>query len=117
VSGNASVTSGIGTVSGPPVISGHTITVNLTGVANAQTITVTLSNVTDEFSHVLPDTPVSMALLLGDTTANGTVNASDVAQAKSQIGQAVTGGNFRVDVNVNSAINGTDVALIKSHSG
>jgi uncharacterized delta-60 repeat protein len=117
VSGSASVTSGTGTVSGTPTVSGHTLTVNLTGVANAQIITVTLSNVIDEFSHVLPDTPVSMNVLLGDTTGNGTINASDVAQAKSQIGQPVTGGNFRVDVNVNGAINGTDVALIKSRSG
>ena len=29
------------------------------GVATAQTLTVTLSHVTDEFSQVLPDTPVS----------------------------------------------------------
>jgi hypothetical protein len=73
--------------------------------------------VTDEFSHVLPNTPVSMKLLLGDTTGNGSVNASDVTQAKGQSGQPVATGNFRIDVNVNGAINGTDVAIIKAHSG
>ena len=47
MSGNASVTSGVGSVSGSPTFSGNTMTVNLTGVADAQKITVTLSGVTD----------------------------------------------------------------------
>ena len=42
-SGNASVTSGTGSVAGTPAISGNTMTVNLTGVANAQTLSVTLN--------------------------------------------------------------------------
>ncbi len=46
-SGNASVDSGVGMISGSPVFSGNTMTVNLTGVANAQTLTIKLSNVTD----------------------------------------------------------------------
>ena len=36
-----------------------------------------------------------MSLLVGDTNANGVVNASDISQAKSQSGQAVRGSNFR----------------------
>jgi plastocyanin len=117
VSGSASVTGGTGSVSGSPTFSGNTMTVNVTGAANAQTLTVTLSNVTDQFSQVLPDTPVSVGLLIGDINGNGTINASDVAQTKSQIGQLVAGGNFRTDVNINGAINGTDVAIVKSHIG
>src|SRR6478735_7061054 len=54
-SGNAAVISGVGSVAGSPTVSGNTITVNLTGVANAQMITVRLSNVTDSFSQVLPN--------------------------------------------------------------
>ena len=116
-SGNASVTGGIGSVSGTPVFSGNTMTVNLTGVANAQTLTVTLSGVTDEFSQVLPDTPVSVNMLIGDTSGNGVVNATDVAQTKAQVGQPVTGSNFRTDVNASGIINATDVAIVKAHSG
>ncbi|PYK85483.1 MAG: hypothetical protein DMF47_10110 [Verrucomicrobia bacterium] len=116
-SGNASVTSGIGSVSGTPIFSGNTMTVNLTGVANAQTLTVTLSGVTDEFSQVLPDTPVSVNMLIGDTSGNGVVNATDVAQTKAQVGQPVTGSNFRTDVNASGIINATDVAIVKAHSG
>jgi outer membrane protein assembly factor BamB len=116
-SGNASVTSGIGSVSGMPTFSGNTMTVNLTGVANAQTLTVTLSGVTDEFSQVLPDTPVSVNMLIGDTSGNGVVNATDVAQTKAQVGQPVTSSNFRTDVNASGIINATDVAIVKAHSG
>jgi hypothetical protein len=117
VSGNATVTSGVGTVSGPPTFSGNTMTVNLTGVSDVQQITVTLSNVTDCFGSVLPDTPVTAAMLIGDTTANRTVNASDVAQVKGQAGVPVTTSNFREDVTVNGSINASDVGLVKANVG
>jgi serine protease AprX len=117
VSGAASVESGIGSVSGPPVFSGNTMTVNLSSVANVQTLTVRLSNVTDQFSQVLPDALPSITLLIGDTSGNGSVNASDIAQTKSQIGQLVTAGNFRTDINVSGTINASDVSIIKSRIG
>ena len=93
------------------------MTINLTGVGNVQTLTVTLSGVMDQFSQVLPNTGVNMSVLIGDTSGNRAVNASDVAQTKAQIGQSVSGTNFRSDVNANGAINGTDAAIVKSHSG
>jgi hypothetical protein len=117
VSGNATVTSGTGTVSGPPTFAANTMTVNLTGVTDVQTITVTLSGVTDQYNQVLPDTPVNMTALIGDTTGNSSVNAGDVAQTKGQSGQPVTSSNFRTDVNANGMINAGDVALVKSKSG
>ncbi len=117
VSGNATVTTGTGTVSGPPTFSGNTMTVNLTGVSDIQQITVTLSNVTDCFGSVLPDTPVSAGMLIGDTTGNRTVNASDVAQVKGQSGAPVDATNFREDVTVNGSINASDVGLVKANVG
>jgi serine protease AprX len=117
LSGSAAVTGGTGSVSGSPVFSGHTMTVNLIGVIDIQKITVTLSGVTDEFSQVLPSTPVSMNVLIGDVNGNKTVNASDVGLVKSQVGQAVTGSNFREDVNADGSLTATDVALTKSHVG
>jgi hypothetical protein len=117
MSGNAAVTSGTGSVSGPPTFSGNTMTVNLTGVTDVQQITVTLSNVTDCFGSVLPNTPVTAGMLIGDTTANRTVNASDVAQVKGQSGSPVTNANFREDVTVNGSINASDVGLVKANVG
>ena len=113
-SGNASVSNGIGSVSGTPAVSGNTMTVTLTGVADAQVITVTLNAVTDSFSQVLPDTVVTVNMLIGDTTADKIVNSSDVSQTKLQSGVPVTSANFREDVMPNGMINSTDVSLVKS---
>jgi hypothetical protein len=86
-------------------------------VANAQVLTVTLSNVTDQFSQTLPNTNITAAFLVGDTNANGVVNAADVSQTKSQLGQAVTGSNFRTDINANGTINAADGAIVKANTG
>jgi uncharacterized delta-60 repeat protein len=116
-SGSAAVTAGTGSISGSPTFSGNTMTVNLTGVIDAQKITVTLTGVTDVFSQVLPSTPVSMDVLIGDVTGNRVVNATDVGLVKSQVGQAVTASNFREDVNADGSISSSDVALTKSRVG
>ena len=116
-SGNASVTSGTGSVSGTPTASGNTLTVNLTGVTTPQSLTVTLSGVADQFLQTLPDTPVTMTVVVGDTNGNGVVNATDVAQTKGGVGSPVTSSNFRTDVTANGTINASDVSLVKSKSG
>ena len=63
------------------------------------------------------DVGVQMGMLLGDTSGNGFVNASDVSQTKARSGQAVDATNFRSDVTVNGSINASDVSLVKSRSG
>ena len=113
--GSASVTSGTGSVVGSPVVSGNVVTINLTGVTNAQTIMVTLSNVSDGVNT--GNVVVPMSVLLGDTSGNGAVTGTDVSQDKLQSGQPVTASNFREDVIVNGAINGTDVSAVKLKSG
>ncbi len=95
VSGSARVSSGQATIVGSPTLSGRTMTVNLTGVADVQKIGVTSHNVTDRFSHVLPETTVMVNMLLGDTTGNRSVNASDVGQTKAASGFVTTASNFR----------------------
>jgi N-acetylneuraminic acid mutarotase len=95
--------------------SGPQVTVNLTGVANVQRITVTLFDLNDGTNT--GDVPVSMGVLVGDVNGNAVVNASDVSLTKSQVGQPVTGSNFREDVNANGLINSVDVALVKSKVG
>ncbi len=116
VSGSASVTLGVGTPAAP-TFSGNTMTVDLSGVTDVQVITVTLSNVTDSFAQVLPNTAVSMNVLNADTSGNKTVNGTDVSQTKLQSGVALSGANFREDVNASGGINGTDVSAVKLRSG
>ncbi len=117
VSGNASVTNGTGSVAGSPTFSGNMMTVNLTGIADMQKVIVTLSNVTDSFAQVLPDTAVSMNILIGDTNGNKAVNSADIAQTKSQSASPVTAANFRTDVNANGAISAADVSQVKADAG
>jgi hypothetical protein len=117
VSGNATVTSGTGSIPAAPVFSGNTMTVTLTGVTNAQMTTITLSNVTDSFAQVLPDTAVTIGFLLGDVNGNLTVNASDLGQVKAQSGLPVDATNFRADVNANGAITASDIGQVKAQSG
>jgi hypothetical protein len=116
--GNASVTSGTGSVSSHMLDADqHKYIVNLTGVSNAQVITVSLTNVNDSSGNNSPSVPISMGVLLGDTTGNGTVNASDVSLAKLKSGQAVDSSNFRSDVTVSNSINSSDVSTVKLKSG
>jgi N-acetylneuraminic acid mutarotase len=115
----AAVTAGTGTIGsggvsngGTVTISGNVVTIPLTNVSNAQTINVTLNSVNESTNIVIP-----MSILVGDTNANGTVNAADVAQTKARLGQTVDGSNFRSDVNANGSINAADTAIIKQNSG
>src|SRR5207249_3383564 len=112
---SAAVTSGTGMVSSFSGSGTSQITVNLTGVTNVQRITVTLHNVND--GTTTGDVPVSMGVLLGDVNGNAAVNASDVSLTKAQVGQPVSGSNFREDVNASGTISATDVAQVKAEVG
>ena len=111
---SAAVTTGTGSVASFTV-SSNVVTINLTGVANAQRVGVTLGSVCDGTN--VGDVLIPMGVLSGDTNANGSVNAGDVSQTKGQSGQPVGAGNFRTDVNANGSINAGDVAIVKGKSG
>ncbi len=110
----ASVTSGTGNVSGTSTAVNE-VTVNLTGIANAQTIAITLFGVND--GSGARNVSVEMGVIAGDTTANRSVNSADISQTKSQSGQAVTNSNFREDVTVDGSINSSDISFVKAKSG
>lgn len=55
--------------------------------ATAQTLTLKLFSVSDGTNT--GDVSIPMSVLLGDTNANGVVNAADISQTKSQSGQSV----------------------------
>jgi hypothetical protein len=110
----ATVSSGTGSASNFTV-AGKQVTVNLSGVANAQAIVIKLLGVSDGTNT--SDVEATMVLVLGDTNSNGAVNSSDISQTQSQSGQLVTSANFREDVTVNGTINSSDIALVQSMSG
>lgn len=117
VSGNATVTSGRARLSGSPLFSGNTMTVNLTKVSDVQQFTVTLTDVTSSSAQVLPDTSVSMNVLSGDVDGNKTVETADVNLTQAQVGMPVSSSNFREDVRVDGAINNSDVRTVQRAVG
>jgi hypothetical protein len=114
---SATVTSGAGSVAtsaiGPNT---NQYTVDLTGVTNAQSTTGTLLGVLDS-TGATGNVSAVFGVLLGDTTGNAVVNASDVGQTKGQSGQTASASNFRLDVNVNGTVNASDIGLVKAQSG
>ena len=113
----AQVTSGTGCVgtggvcNGNVTVSGNSVTIPLTNVADDQIINVQLNGVSD--GTTIGTVVIPMNRVTGDTNGNGVANSSDIAQTKGRIGFAVDGTNFRSDVNANGAINSTDVTIIK----
>ncbi|MEP6821844.1 MAG: choice-of-anchor Q domain-containing protein [Chthoniobacterales bacterium] len=112
---SAALSAGTGSVSSASGNGTTAITVNLTGVSNAQRITVTLLGVSDGTNA--GDVSVPMGVLLGDTNGNGTVSASDIGQTKSFSGQPLDATNFRADVNLSGSINASDIGLVKAMAG
>ena len=114
---NASITSsaGGGMVTSTSGNGTNVITINLGDVTNPQKLGITLSGV--NYGAATGDVVVWIGVLLGDTSGNGSVNASDVSLTKSKSGQTVDATNFRTDVTLSNSINSSDVSLVKSKSG
>ena len=110
-----SVTSTNGLATAGQSASGAVVKVELAAVANAQILGITLINVRDGTSA--GDVLVPFRVLIGDTTQNSSVTASDIGQVKAQSGQPVDLSSFRLDVSANGAINSTDIGLVKANSG
>jgi hypothetical protein len=112
---NATVTSGTGAVQSTSGNNSPVLTINLTGVTNAQRISVSLNGI--NYGGNTGNLAVPVAFLVGDTSGNGTVNATDLSQTKAQSGHPVSSANFREDVTASGAINGSDVSTVKLSSG
>ena len=107
-----------GVCTGNVSVSSNVVTVPLTNIANAQNISVRINGVNGTGSDApAANFDIPMGVLAGDTNANRTVNAADVAQTKGRLGQTVDGTNFRSDVNANGSINAADTAIVKQNSG
>jgi hypothetical protein len=110
-------TGGVGN-GGNVAVNGNSVTIPLTDVDDQQTINVTLNGVNSGSTNSpAANVVIPMSRLLGDTSGNGAVNASDVTQTKLRSGQALTSTNFRSDLSANGSINATDVSLVKANSG
>ena len=118
----AQVTSGTGQVGTGGVangnavtVSGATVTVPLTNIANAQRLRIVIFGVND--GTISGDVVVPLNVLLGDTNGDSFVNTGDAVQTRSRSGQAANLTNFRSDVNIGGAINSGDTIIVRAASG
>jgi len=109
---NAALTAGAGSVSNSSGSGTSTVTVDLTGVTNAQRIMVTLQGVNGSGEVGVP-----MGVLVGDTNGDGFVNAGDSIQTRNRSGQGADTANFRSDVNTDGTVNSGDTIAVRSRSG
>jgi hypothetical protein len=109
------------TVTGAPgasatqTVSGNVVTVNLTNVPDAQVVQVQLNNVSDG-TNFGPVT-IPMAVLLGDSTGDGAVNAGDALQTRGRSGAVTDAANYRSDVNTDGNVNSGDVIVVRGRAG
>jgi hypothetical protein len=117
VSGSASVTSGVGTVStssiGP---NPNQFTVNLTGAANQQYLTVALNNVADS-QNSIGNFSATMGVLLGDVNGDGFVLSGDYTAARAKAGTPVDSTTCQFDINLDGFILSGDYTTIRTQSG
>ncbi|MDQ6654929.1 MAG: dockerin type I repeat-containing protein, partial [Verrucomicrobiota bacterium] len=112
--GSAAITAGAGSVASTSV-SGSAVTINLTGVANAQRTNIMLSNV--KSGSNLGSITIPMGTLRGDTNGDGAVNVGDALQTRNRSGFATDATNFRSDVNLDGVINTGDSTVVRNQSG
>ncbi len=109
-----SVTNGTGTVKSFSGNGKKVVTVNLTGVANAQTIVVSLNLSQGSATGTVS---VPMGVLAGDVTADRKVNTTDVKFVKPKIGSTPTASTFRADVIADGVITEADDEFVEQHKG
>jgi hypothetical protein len=115
ITGVGGVTSSCGTATAAIGADNHQVLTSLAaGACNGQYITVQLNNVTDGTNTISPS--VTFGLLIGDATANGAVDSSDIAEAKSRSG-ATCPPTLRADANGDGVIDSSDISVVKSNSG
>ena len=114
----SSITTSAGSVASSSNV-GNVVTVNLTGVPNAQVTTITL--VGASAGGASADVSVPLKVLIADTNGDRFVDSADISQTKSQSGQPVSGeegsDNFREDINADGFLDSADISAVKSKSG
>ena len=109
--GTALVTTGTAAVSGTPTFSNYTMSVSLTGMTDAQTFALSVSNVLNAANETLTTASVPFRTLYGDFNGDGVLNATDASRQRAVIAAGqMNAGTFRCDLNVDGILNATDAA-------
>jgi len=112
---SAAVNDGTGSVESATGSGTNTVTINLTGVTDAQRMTLALFDVDDTVNR--GDVGLFFRVLVGDTSGNGFVNSGDTMQTRLHSGETTDSTNFRSDVNANGFVNSGDTIIVPARSG
>jgi uncharacterized protein (TIGR02597 family) len=112
--GNASISSGNGTVSSVAGSGTNQVTVTV-NAPSTQYVTVKLGSVTDGVNT--NDVAVTMGVLVGDGNQSGVVNSGDAIATRSRSGSTTDANNFKYDFNADGTINGGDTLIVRNRSG
>jgi hypothetical protein len=96
-----------------PSISGSTVTVNLTGVADAQCLNLQLTNIQPGSGTA----SVPLNILWGNVKGTGVVSSADYLVTRSEEGALLNSTNCQYDVNCDGIISSGDALLVRSLSG
>ncbi len=116
--GSATVTSGTGLVTSSAVdADARQYIVNLTGVTNAQTLNISLTNLQDTYGQTNNLVTGAFNVLIGDVNGDRSVNSGDTIAVRNRSGQSTNSLNFRADANADGTINSGDAAVVRARSG
>lgn len=109
------VTLSAGNLSGAPIITGNTLTINLGNVPNATCLAITINGITCAGGGTsAPATVLRVVYQKGDVTGDGTVDILDIGTVKINSLKPVTPANAQVDITADGAIDILDIGTVKS---
>jgi hypothetical protein len=117
VGGGTASLLGVGSVGSPPMVAGNKITVNLSGVADAQAVQLNVNGVTAQDGSPAGSASLVFKVLAGDANGDGIVSDADVNLVKSKLSSTINEANAFADVNRNGALNTADALLVSSKRG
>ena len=119
ISSTKAVVTGGTAIVGLPSYSANVVSVPVTGLVDAESVTITLSDVKNAASETLPTQTVTLRTLYGDINGDGRLSGSDANLSRAAVGagNAINGATFRCDVNADGLLSGGDANLTRAAVG
>ena len=96
-------------------VDGSTLTVTMSGAANASLLTVGFPGVADANDvTAVSESTLCVPVLAGDATGDRAVNIFDLVQIRNALNQPVTAANFRTDVSADGSVNIFDLVAVRN---
>ncbi len=99
---------------GGVVVGGSTLTISLSGAANAATLTVGFPGIRGAGGGAAATGSVCMTVLAGDVTGDRTVNVLDLVSVRNALNSTPAAGSFRNDVTADGGVNVLDLVAVRN---